>query len=46
MRIPDVLYEEVIEVQERVVLVRDDCKLSDEIRGKNERRTTTTGDEV
>jgi hypothetical protein len=43
---PDVLYEEVVEVHERVVLFRDDCKLNDEIRGKNEHKTTTTGDQV
>ena len=42
----DVLYEEVIEVQERVVLVRDDCQLSADIRGKNEQKMTTTGDKI
>lgn len=36
----------MIEVQERVVLARDDCMLADEVRGKNQRRTTTTGDQV
>ncbi len=46
MRISDVLYEEVVEVHERVVLFRDDCKLNDDIRGKNEHKTTTTGDKV
>lgn len=46
VRISDVLYEEVVEVQERVVLCRDDCKLNDEIRGKNEQKTTTTGEKV
>jgi hypothetical protein len=42
----DVLYEEVIEVQERVVLVREDCQLSNEMRGKNEQKMTTTGEKV
>ncbi|CAF1236260.1 unnamed protein product [Adineta steineri] len=46
VRIPDVLYEEVVEVQERVVLCRDDCKLDNEIRGKNEQKKTTTGDKI
>ena len=46
MKISDVLYEEVIEVHERVVLTRDDCQLTEEIRGKGEQKTTTTGDKV
>lgn len=46
MKISDVLYEEVIEVHERVVLTRDDCQLTDEIRGKPQHKTTTTGDQV
>ncbi|CAF0887500.1 unnamed protein product [Adineta ricciae] len=46
IRISDVLYEEVVEVQERVVLCRDDCKLSNEMRGKNEQKTTTTGEKI
>ncbi|CAF5187795.1 unnamed protein product, partial [Rotaria sp. Silwood1] len=46
VRISDVIYEEVIEVNERVVLSRDDCQLTDEIRGKIQQKTTTTGEKV
>ncbi|CAF0933153.1 unnamed protein product [Rotaria sordida] len=46
VRISDVVYEEVIEVQERVVIFRDDCELTDEIRGKIQQTTTTTGEKI
>ncbi|CAM2705572.1 unnamed protein product [Rotaria socialis] len=46
VRIPDVVYEEVVEVQERVVLFRDDCKLTDEIRGRIQQTTATTGEKI
>ncbi|CAF1096220.1 unnamed protein product [Rotaria sp. Silwood1] len=46
IRISDVIYEEVIEVNERVVLSRDDCNLTDEIRGKIQEKTTTTGEKI
>ncbi|CAF3337079.1 unnamed protein product, partial [Rotaria sp. Silwood2] len=46
VRIPNVIYEEVIEVHERVVLSRDDCKLTDEIRGEIQQKTTTTGEKI
>jgi hypothetical protein len=41
----DVLYEDVIEVHERVVLSRDDCQLSRTTRNNNDVKTTT-GDKV
>lgn len=43
---PDTVYEEVIEVQERVALYRDDCELTDEIRGKIEQKKSITGEIV
>lgn len=46
VRISDVLYEEVIEVHERAVLVQSSCQLNDSIRGKIERKTTTIGEQA
>lgn len=46
VRIPDVLYEEVVEVHERVVLSRDDCQLDEKLRGKNQQKKTITGDKI
>lgn len=40
------MYEEVVEVHERVVLFRDDCQIDEKLRGKNEQKKTTTGDKI
>lgn len=40
---PDVLYEEIVEIDERVVLCRDDCQVKSE---KPVVEASSTGDKV